>query len=131
VSNVPTLHTIDVSSRLKLRIDARMRVYLRRQPGLAGAIEVPGKDCLGAMFPHVGFLRRGFGELLGLASVQVIQRLRHALSGQSAHIHCLCMFEKLVDIGRSDGVMGNLLFEPPETERRKHQQPGNAGHQQP
>jgi hypothetical protein len=30
LSNVPTLHTIGVSSRLKLRIFARMRLYSRR-----------------------------------------------------------------------------------------------------
>jgi hypothetical protein len=62
----------------------------------------------------------GIGELLGLASMQVIQSLRHAFPGQRMHIHGLCVLEKVVDIGRRDRVLAELFFQPPETERREH-----------
>ena len=53
MSNVPTLHMIDVFSRPNLRINMRMRVYSRRQIGLAMVIEVVGEQPLGTMAPRV------------------------------------------------------------------------------
>jgi hypothetical protein len=105
-------------------------VYSRGQSRLAQATEVPGKDRLGAMPPSAGSRRRGSGELQGLAPMQVFKRLRHAFSGQRAHVHGRCVLEKRSHIGRRDRVMGKLLFEAPQTQRREHQQPRYTGHQQ-
>jgi len=63
--------------------------------------------------------------------MQVFERLRHALSGQRVDIDRLRVLEKLVDIGRRDGVLGELPFQPAQTECREHQKPRNTGHQQP
>jgi len=98
-----------------------MGVYSRRQSGLAATVEVPGKDCLGAMPPDVGSRSRGIGRPLSLTPMQVFQRLGHAFSGQRMHVHGLCVLEKLVDIGHRHGGVGELSFQPPQTERCEHQ----------
>ena len=62
-----------------------------------------------------------FAELSGLTPMQVIQRLGHAFCGQRLNISRLRVPQKLGDIARRDGVIGQLTFEPAQTERYQYQ----------
>src|SRR5580693_2834116 len=98
-----------------------MLVHSCRQGGPFVVIDVTGKGRPGVIWPGVAAGRWGPEESLGLASMQIIQRLRHTLSGQRAHVDGLGVLEKLVNVVWRDGVVGQLLFEPPKPQRREHQ----------
>lgn len=53
--------------------------------------------------------------------MEVFQRLRHALSGQGAHVDGPCVFEKVVDVRRGDGAAYEVFFQPPQTKGREYQ----------
>lgn len=126
-----TLHTIDGSSGLKLRIAARMRVYSGRQCQLAMVNEAGGERRRRVTWPSGEPGHCGLGKFAGLAPMQVFQRLRHAFPRQRAHVDELGALEKLRDRDDRDAIPGEPAFEPPQAERRQHQQRRNAGHQQP
>lgn len=131
MSNVPTLHTIGVSRCPKLRIDVRLAVYSGWQRHFIAVDEADGKRRRRVARAAAAAVRWGLRQLRNLAPVQVFQRLRHAFGGQRVHIHRVGTLEELVGIGHRASSRGELGLEPPETQRRQHQQRRNAGHQQP
>ena len=92
---------------------------------------VAGKGWRGVPGPAEGAARREIVQLQGLAPVQIFQRLGHAFPGQRMQVHGLGMLEKFGNVGGGDSVGSQVSFETPQPERRKHQQPGYAGDQQP
>jgi hypothetical protein len=87
-----------------------MAVYSSRQSHLS---KVGGKQRSSVTPYGVSGGERRVGYLRKLAPTRVFQRFGLAL------------------IDGLDAVPGELPLEPPQSERRKHQQPGDAGHQQP
>ena len=107
----PTLHTIGLSSRLKLRIRSMMYVHARRQT------------------------RCGLGEraLISpwLTQRECVQRTSVVECKWLARRVCLGLFEYLGDVGRRHGAVVEAGFETVESEGCQHQQPGDERDEQP
>lgn len=128
--NVPTLHMIDVRSRPKLWIGPGTLMLLCRQTGPHGT-QRRREERVRAMFPAGWCVQRGTDSSLSPAPVQVVERLRHPLPDQGAHLLGAGLVEKLRHVSRGDGITCQTLFEALESERCQHQQCRNEGRQQP
>lgn len=70
-------------------------------------------------------------QLVGDPAVQGIQRLRHSLPGQYAHISRLGLVEKFRDIACGESVVFQACFQPLKPEGCEHQQPRDECNDQP
>jgi hypothetical protein len=118
--DVPTLHTIGMLRRAKLPIRLRMVMPMSRYAGrLTGGIK--------------GGRQQRIGDRVEVteATVQAVQRLWHALSGQSAHVDRLGLLEKFRDVACRHRVVFQARFQSFKPESRQHQQPRYECHEQP